>query len=151
MAQEAGLAPLILSLAELLRQLMEAQILRRMDGGALTTAEIERAGTSLQALEQQILNLCQILDIDPDALNLDLGEFGQLLPPRGSYYPGQANGRASILELLDRLIATGVVLEGEVQVGLAQMQLIQLKLKVLLTALPTPETGRETVPLPPPR
>ncbi|NJK36201.1 MAG: gas vesicle protein K [Oscillatoriales cyanobacterium SM2_2_1] len=149
MAQEAGLAPLVLSLAELLRQLMEAQILRRMDAGALTAAEMQRAGDSLQALEHQILNLCEVLDIDPNQLNLDLGEFGQLLPPRGSYYPGQPSSQCSILELLDRLVTTGVVLEGEVEIGLAQMQLIQLKLKLLLTALPSSGTDQGTAPLPP--
>jgi hypothetical protein len=37
------------------------------------------------------------------------------------------------LELLDRLISTGIVLEGDVQIGLANINLIDLKLKLLLT------------------
>jgi hypothetical protein len=85
-------------------------------------------------MEQQILQLCEILAIDPDDLNLDLGEFGKLLPRRGSYYPDQPNPQASVLELLDRLITTGIVLDGQVDIGLAQLDLIHLQLKLLLTS-----------------
>ncbi|MDX2254482.1 MAG: gas vesicle protein K [Pseudanabaenaceae cyanobacterium bins.39] len=132
--KDSGLAPLILTLVELLRQLMEAQIIRRMDNGNLTEIEIERAADGLQALEQQILNLCEVLDINPEDLNIDLGEFGKLLPKRGAYYPNQFSSESSILELLDRLISTGIVLEGDVQIGLANINLIDLKLKLLLTS-----------------
>ncbi|ELS34219.1 MULTISPECIES: gas vesicle protein K [Pseudanabaena] len=132
--KKSGLAPLILTLVELLRQLMEAQVIRRMDAEKLTESEIERAADSLQALEQQILNLCDVLDIDPADLNLDLGEFGKLLPKSGSYYPDKSSSESSILELLDRLISTGIVLEGDVQIGLANINLIDLKLKLLLTS-----------------
>ncbi|AFY71840.1 Gas vesicle K [Thalassoporum mexicanum PCC 7367] len=131
---KSGLAPLVLTLVELLRQLMEAQIIRRMEADLLTEAEIDRAVDSLQALEQQVLTLCEVLDIDPEELNLDLGDAGKLLPKPGSYYPGQESGDASILELLDRLIASGIVLEGDVQIGLAQLGLIDLKLKLMLTS-----------------
>ncbi len=132
--KKSGLAPLILTLVELLRQLMEAQVIRRMDDEQLTEAEIERAADSLQALEKQIFNLCEVLEIDPADLNLDLGEFGKLLPKRGAYYPNQPASESSILELLDRLISTGIVLEGDVQIGLANINLIDLKLKLLLTS-----------------
>ena len=125
---------LILTLVELLRQLMEAQVIRRMDSEQLTESEIERAANSLQALEQQIFNLCEVLEIDPEDLNLDLGEFGKLLPKRGAYYPDKSSSESSILELLDRLITTGIVLEGDVQIGLADINLIDLKLKLLLTS-----------------
>jgi len=131
---QTGLAVLVLSVVELLRQLMEAQILRRMEAQQLSEAEIERAGHSLQAMEQQILQLCDMLKVDPDDLNLDLGDFGKLLPSRGSYYPDQPNPQASVLELLDRLITTGIVIDGQVDIGLAQLDLIHLQLKVLLTS-----------------
>ncbi|MEE3719979.1 gas vesicle protein GvpJ [Tumidithrix elongata RA019] len=133
-ANKGGLAPLVLTLVELLRQLMEAQIIRRMDAGKLSDAEVERAADSLQALEKQILTLCEVLEIDSEDLNLDLGEAGKLLPRKGAYYPDQPSSEASILELLDRLISTGIVLEGDVQIGLAQLNLIHLKLKLLLTS-----------------
>ncbi|WP_313949385.1 gas vesicle protein K [Leptolyngbya sp. FACHB-261] len=131
---ESGLAPLVLTVVELLRQLMEAQVIRRMEAEQLSDAEIERAANSLQAIEQQIFNVCEVLDIDPEKLNLDLGDAGSLLPKPGSYYPGRPSEKASILELLDRLITTGVVIEGDIDLGVAQLDLIHLKLRLLLTS-----------------
>ncbi|AFY72715.1 Gas vesicle protein/Gas vesicle protein K [Synechococcus sp. PCC 7502] len=131
---KSGLAPLVMTVVELLRQLMEAQVIRRMDSGELTETEIERAANSLQALEQQILTLCEVLEINPEDLNLDLGEAGKLLPAKGAYYPDQPSSDASILELLDRLINTGIVIQGEVNLGLAQLDLIKLKLNLVLTS-----------------
>jgi len=127
----SGLASLVLTLVELVRQLMEAQIVRRMETDQLSEAEIERAGQSLQALQHQILNLCEILEIDPEDLNIDLGEIGSLLPKQG-YYPGYTSRESSILELLDRLITTGIVLDGEIDLGVAQLDLIHARLKLVL-------------------
>lgn len=132
--KDAGLASLVLTLVELIRQLMEAQIIRRMDEDLLTEEELDRAGTSLQKLEEQILNLCEIFEIDPQDLNLDLSELGTLLPKEGGYYPGQKSDNPSILEVLDRLLYKGVVLEGSVDLGLADLDLIQAKLRLVLTS-----------------
>lgn len=133
---EAGLAPLLLTVSELVRQLMEAQIIRRMDAGNLSDTELERAAESLQKLEEQIVSLCEIFEIDPADLNIDLGEIGTLLPKPGAYYPGEKSTSPSILELLDRLISTGIVLEGSVDLGLAQLDLIHAKLRLVLTSKP---------------
>ncbi len=139
---EAGLAPLVLTLVELVRQLLEAQVIRRVDGGFLSDTEIERAAASLQALDRQVQTLCEVLAVDRADLNWDLGEAGKLWPP--TYYPGQAAAEPSVLELLDRLLATGVVLEGEADVGLANLDLIHLRLRVMLTSRPqSPDPGRE--------
>ncbi|MFM5942399.1 MAG: gas vesicle protein K, partial [Dolichospermum sp.] len=118
---EAGLAPLLLTVLELLRQLMEAQVIRRMEENLLSETELERAADSIQKLETQILNLCETFEVDPAELNVNLGDFGTLLPQSGSYYPGETGNRPSVLELLDRLLNTGVVLEGEIDLGLAQL------------------------------
>lgn len=130
----SGLASLVLTLVELIRQLMEAQIVRRMEAGRLSDAEIERAGRSLQSLQEQIVTICEILEIDPEDLNIDLGEIGSLLPKQGGYYPGHHSREASILELLDRLITTGIVIDGEIDLGLAQLDLIHARLKLVLTS-----------------
>jgi len=134
--KEPSLAPLLLTVSELLRQLMEAQIIRRMDMGALSEEELERAADSLQKLEAQILQLCEIFEIDPHDLNIDLGEFGTLLHKNGHYYPGEKSTNPSIVELLDRLLNTGVVLEGKVELGLANIDLVHAKLKLVLTSQP---------------
>ncbi|MBF2049224.1 MAG: gas vesicle protein GvpJ [Leptolyngbya sp. IPPAS B-1204] len=132
----AGLAPLLLTVIQLIRQLMEAQVIRRMEAGQLSEADLDRAADSLRKLEEQIRQLCQLFEIDPADLNLDLGEIGTLLPKPGSYYPGETSTSPSLLELLDRLLHTGVVLQGDVDLGLAQLNLIHAKLQLVLTSQP---------------
>ncbi|MGB3495008.1 MAG: gas vesicle protein K [Elainellaceae cyanobacterium] len=132
---EAGLAPLLLTVVELIRQLMEAQVIRRMDNDQLTEGELEDAAESLQKLEEQVLHLCEIFDVDPADLNIDLGEVGTLLPKSG-YYPGEKSSHPSILELLDRLLNVGIVIEGSAELGLAQLNLIHAKLQLVLTSKP---------------
>jgi hypothetical protein len=134
--KEAGLAPLLLTVVELIRQLMEAQVIRRMDAAELSDEELERAADSLRTLEEQVIQLCQVFDIDPADLNIDLGEVGTLLPKNGGYYPGETSSNPSILELLDRLLHTGIVLEGSLDLGLAQLNLIHAKLQLVLTSKP---------------
>lgn len=134
--KDAGLAPLVLTLVELIRQLLEAQVIRRMDGNMLSEEELERAAESLQKLEEQIVKLCEIFEIDPADLNIDLGDLGSLLPKEGEYYPGEPTSDPSVVELLDRLLNTGVVVDGSVDIGLAQLNLIHAKLRLVLTSKP---------------
>ncbi|BAY10217.1 gas vesicle protein K [Calothrix sp. NIES-2098] len=133
---DSGLAPLLLTVVELIRQLMEAQVIRRMDAGNLSDSELDRAAESLQQLEKQVVKLCEIFDIDPAELNINLGEIGTLLPQSGGYYPGETSSQPSILELLDRLLNTGVVVEGDLDLGLAQLNLVHAKLRLVLTSKP---------------
>lgn len=133
---EAGLAPLLLTVVELVRQLMEAQVIRRMELGNLSDDDLDRASDSLRKLEEQVVSLCEIFAIDPAELNIDLGEMGTLLPKSGGYYPGESSQNPSILELLDRLLNIGVVVEGEVDLGLANLNLIHTKLRLVLTSKP---------------
>lgn len=74
---ERGLLKLVLSLVELIRQVMEKQAMRRIDDGSLTTEEIDRLGTSLMELENKIRDLQAQFEIDD--LNIDLGPIGKLL------------------------------------------------------------------------
>lgn len=134
--KDAGLAPLLLTVVELVRQLMEAQVIRRMDSGLLDDEDLERAAESLRTLEEQVVKLCEIFEVDPADLNIDLGEIGTLLPKSGGYYPGETSANPTILELLDRLLNTGVVVEGSVDLGLAQLNLIHAKLRLVLTSQP---------------
>lgn len=135
-SKEAGLAPLLLTVIELVRQLMEAQVIRRMEAEELSEADLERAAESLRKLEEQVIQLCDVFEIDPRDLNIDLGEVGTLLPKAGNYYPGENSASPTILELLDRLLNTGVVLQGDVDLGLANLNLIHAKLQLVLTSKP---------------
>jgi hypothetical protein len=76
---EQGLAKLVLTLVEFLRQLLERQAIRRMDGGTLTDDEIERVGVALMRLEAKVREIAVAFGLDPDDLNLSLGPIGKLL------------------------------------------------------------------------
>ncbi|MBO0773529.1 MAG: gas vesicle protein K [Actinobacteria bacterium] len=78
---ERGLATLVLTVIELLRQLMERQALRRVDDGSLTDEQIERIGVTLMALADRMAELREHFGLRPEDLNLDLGPLGPLLPP----------------------------------------------------------------------
>jgi hypothetical protein len=76
---ERGLAQLVLTLVELLRQLMERQAVRRVEGGSLTDDEIERLGITFMRLDERMGQLREAFDLDEKDLNLDLGPLGRLL------------------------------------------------------------------------
>ncbi|MBW4497022.1 MAG: gas vesicle protein K [Oscillatoria princeps RMCB-10] len=133
---KAGFASLLLTVVELLRQLMEAQVIRRMEQQALSETDLDKAAESLKKLEEEVLRLCEIFEIDPEDLNVDLGELGTLLPPPGTYYPGESSQNPSVLELIDRLLNIGLVVHGDVDIGLANMNLIHAKLRLVVTSKP---------------
>jgi hypothetical protein len=70
---------LVLTLIEMIRQLLERQALRRVDAGTLTPEETEAVGLALMRLEETIRDLGAQFDLTPDDLNLDLGPVGKLL------------------------------------------------------------------------
>jgi hypothetical protein len=76
---EQGLAQLVLTLVELLRQLMERQALRRMDQGNLTDDQIERLGETFMKLERRMEELKREFGLEDRDLNLNLGPLGDLL------------------------------------------------------------------------
>jgi hypothetical protein len=77
---ERDLAKLVLTLVELLRQLMERAALHRVDQGDLTEEQEERIGMTLMTLQDRMDDLCTRHGLDPEDLNLDLGPLGSLLP-----------------------------------------------------------------------
>jgi hypothetical protein len=77
---ERGLAGLVLTIIELLRQLMERQALRRVEQGGLSDEQIEELGLTLMALEERMEELREHFGLDPEDLNIDLGPLGPLLP-----------------------------------------------------------------------
>lgn len=76
---ERGLAQLVLTIVELLRQLMERQAIRRMEGGSLSDEEVERLGQTFMALSQRMAELRDEFGLDEEDLNLNLGPLGNLL------------------------------------------------------------------------
>jgi len=76
---DQGLAKLVLSLIELLRQLLERQAIRRVEGGSLSDEQIESMGSSLMKLEGKIREMAEQFGLTLADLNLDLGPLGNLL------------------------------------------------------------------------
>ena len=76
---EKGLAQLVLTLIDLLRQLMERQAVRRMEGNTLTDEEVERLGRTFMLLEKRMGELKKAFDLENADLNIDLGPLGKLL------------------------------------------------------------------------
>lgn len=70
---ERGLAGLVLGVVELLRQVLERQAVRRMEGGTLTDDEIERVGLALMRLERKVRELAEHFGLTEDDLQLKLG------------------------------------------------------------------------------
>jgi hypothetical protein len=75
------LGRLVLTLVELLRQLMERQALRRVEAGDLSADTVERLGLGLMHLEEAMDELRRHFGLEPDDLNVDLGPLGHLLRP----------------------------------------------------------------------
>ena len=75
---EQGLARLVLTVIELLREVLEHQAIRRMDGGTLNDEEIERLGLALLKLNHRMDELKTIFGLTDADLNIDLGPLGKL-------------------------------------------------------------------------
>ncbi|GAA2324076.1 gas vesicle protein K [Streptomyces caniferus] len=74
------LVSLVLTVVELLRQLMERQAIRRVEQGDLNDAQVEQIGETLMHLEERMTELCDQHGLRLEDLNLDLGPLGSLLP-----------------------------------------------------------------------
>jgi hypothetical protein len=76
---QRDLLRLVLTIVELVRQLMEKQALRRVDDGDLTDEQVEALGTGLMHLERAMRELRERYGLSQEDLNLDLGPLGSLL------------------------------------------------------------------------
>lgn len=75
---ERGLAQLVLTIVDLLRELMERQALRRMEGGTLDDDEVERLGRAFMRLNERMDELKEEFGLTDEDLNLNLGPLGDL-------------------------------------------------------------------------
>lgn len=74
-----GLAQLVITLVKLLHEVLKRQAIRRVDGGSLSDAEIERLGVTLMRQAQEIESLRKEFGLTAEDLNIDLGPVGKLL------------------------------------------------------------------------
>jgi hypothetical protein len=76
---ERDLFKLVLTIVELVRQLMERQALRRVDEGDLSEDQVDALGTALWHLEEAMEELKARYDLTTADLDIDLGPLGHLL------------------------------------------------------------------------
>ena len=76
---ERDLFKLVLTIIELVRQLMEKQALRRVDEGDLSDEQVEALGLGLMHLETAMEELKSRYDLTTADLNIDPGPLGTLL------------------------------------------------------------------------
>ena len=75
---ENGLAKLVLTLIEVLRKVLEHQAVRRMEGGHLSEAEIEKLGVALLRLNDRMQEMKETFGLTDEDLQIDLGPLGKL-------------------------------------------------------------------------
>lgn len=76
---EQGLAKLVLTIIELLRQLMERQAMRRVESDSLTDEQIEELGLTFMRFEEKKEELKVVFGLENEDLNIELGPLGKLL------------------------------------------------------------------------
>ena len=76
---DQGLARLVLTLIEFVRQLLEHQAVRRMEGGDLSDAQVEDLGLALMQLRQKLEEIKGVFGLSGEELNIDLGPLGRLI------------------------------------------------------------------------
>ena len=76
---EKGLAQLVMTVIELLRQLMERQAIRRIERGTLSDDEVERLGETFMRLAERMEELKREFGLTDEDLNLNLGPLGDLM------------------------------------------------------------------------
>lgn len=124
---QKGLAKLVLTLLEILRQTLERQAQRRITQGTLTPAEIERLGTSFMLIRQKLEEIADKFELKPQDLELNVDH---LLPSENGIQK-----RASIVDLVDKLLDKGTVIGGEITISVADVDLVALNLLAMLSSV----------------
>ena len=73
-----GLMQLVLSIVQLVKELMEKQAIRRMENGSLTDQQIEDVGRTFLALDKKLEELKTEFGLTEEDLNINLGKIENL-------------------------------------------------------------------------
>lgn len=76
---ERDLTRLVLTLVEFVRQLLEAQAVRRMEAGRLTPDQEEELGDTLFRARERLLEVAAEFGLSEADLTLELGPLGRLV------------------------------------------------------------------------
>jgi hypothetical protein len=117
---ENGIAKLVLTVVEVLRQVLEKQALRRVESGSLTAEETERLGLALMQIKSKLTEMSGEFGVKPQELNTELAA----LLRSGN----RELDETSLVDLIDRLLQKGVVIAGQVKIAVADIDLVGVDL-----------------------
>lgn len=126
---QKGLSKLVLTIVELLRQILERQALRRVESGTLSVEEVERLGLAFIQIKQKITEISKEFGLNDGELDVSITSL--LKSERGDL------NNVSLVDVFDRLLDKGTVLAGQITVSVADIDLIVLNLLATLSAVPT--------------
>jgi len=124
-----GLARLVLTLVEVLRQVLEREALRRMESGTLTADEIERLGISFMQVKERLHEMSGQFGLDSKDLSVNLGS----ILGKKNELPGDI----TLVDVIDRLLNKGVAAAGKVTISVADVDLVVLDLLAVLSGITT--------------
>ena len=123
---QKGLARLVLTIVELLRQLLERQAQRRVLSGTLSSEEVERLGLAFIQIKQKVNEISDQFGLTSNELDI---KVGSLITKNAS------ETKTSLVEVLDKLLDKGTVVGGQVTISVADIDLIALDLLAMLSAV----------------
>jgi len=132
-----GLGKLVLTLVEILRQILERQARRRIELGTLTSEEIERLGLAFMQTRQKIIEVSKVFGCSAEELDLNLGS---LIKSGNS-----SLDKISIVDVVDKLLDKGVMVTGQVTISVADVDLIALDLLATLSSIPSKKNKVKTI------
>jgi len=119
-----GLARLVLTVVEVLRQVLEKQALRRADSGSLTDEEVERLGLAFMQLNTRLLEIAREFGVKPEELRAGLGALLRT--------GNRDLDTVSLADLLQKLLEKGVVAAGQIRIAVSDIDLVGLDLLAVL-------------------
>ena len=121
-----GLARLVMTIVELLRQLLERQAQRRVLAGTLSVEEVERLGLAFMQIKQKIHEISSQFDLNSNELDIKVGS---------AITKNTSETKASLVDILDKLLEKGTVVGGQVTISVADIDLIALDLFAMLSLI----------------
>jgi hypothetical protein len=121
---QIGLAKLVLTLVEVLRQVLEKEALRRVESGTLTVEEVDRLGLAFMQIKQKVYELSHEFGVNYEDLDINLG-----LLRAGN----KSLGNVSLVDVIDKLLYKKVAIIGKVKISVANIDLVILDLLAILS------------------
>jgi gas vesicle protein GvpK/gas vesicle protein GvpA/GvpJ/GvpM family len=119
-----GIVKLVLTVVEIVRQVLEKQAIRRVDAGDLSPEEVERLGMAFIEIKRSLFEISREFGIKPEELTDQLDAI--VRTGEGSL------DKVSIAGLLDKLLDRGAVVAGSVRLSVSDIDLIVLDLLAMI-------------------